>query len=134
MVCGEPYLRCIALAHQETALPSKAVRLGEPLTPGVRLDAPLFHCLARWEKPVFWVYVLENPEGRFYVGHTDDLPRRLAEHNAPEKIGTKYTHKNGPWTLVWSEEHQTRASAIDREKSIKRMKSAAWIRRELLRR
>jgi len=81
---------------------------------------------------MFWVYVLENPEGRFYVGSTDDLPRRLTEHNSPEKIGTKYTHKNGPWTLVWSEEHETRAAAMAREKSIKRMKSAAWIRRELL--
>ena len=84
------------------------------------------------EDPVFWVYVLENPEGQFYVGHTDDVTRRLGEHNSTEKVGTKYTHNNKrPWLMVWSEEHPTRGSAIKRERQIKGMKSAAWIRRKL---
>ena len=83
---------------------------------------------------MFWVYILENAQGRFYVGHTDDVPRRLEEHNASEKVGSKYTHKNGPWILVWSEKHTERASAMGRERAIKRMKSAVWIRRKLLRR
>jgi hypothetical protein len=39
--------------------------------------------------------------------------------------------KNGPSELVWSEERQSRASAMSREHQIKRMKSAQWIRREL---
>jgi len=81
---------------------------------------------------VYWVYVLENPRGRFYVGSTDDLARRIEEHNSPEKVGSKYTHKHGPWRFVWSEEHLARASAVKRERAIKRMKSAQWIRRELL--
>ena len=83
---------------------------------------------------MFWAYVLENPKGCFYVGHTDDLPRRLEEHNSPDKIGTKYAPKSGPCALAWSEEHPTRASAMAREKAVKGMKSAAWIRRELLNR
>ncbi len=83
---------------------------------------------------MYWVYILENAAGRFYIGSTDDLLRRVDEHNAPEKVGSKYTHKNGPWKLVWSEEHTTRGKAVSREKAIKRMKSAAWICRELLRR
>ena len=83
---------------------------------------------------MFWVYVLENQAGKFYVGHTDDLSRRLGEHNAEEKIGTKYTHKNGPWKLVWSENHADRSSAVMRERQIKGMKSSEWIRRELLKR
>ncbi len=45
---------------------------------------------------MYWVYILENPKGKFYIGHTDDLQRRLSEHNSGEKIGSKYTHKNGP--------------------------------------
>ena len=49
---------------------------------------------------MFWVYVIENSQGRFCSGHTDDLARRLAEHNPEEKIRTKHTHKNGPWSLV----------------------------------
>ena len=78
------------------------------------------------------MYVLENPQGRFYVGHTDDLSRRLGEHNDPCRSGTKYTRKHGPWVLVWSERHPDRPSAVRRERFIKGRKSAAWIRQYLL--
>jgi putative endonuclease len=80
----------------------------------------------------FWVYVLQNPAGKFYIGHTDDLDRRVGEHNDPLASGTKFTPKNGPWILVWSEIHSTRSSAVQREQQIKRMKSARWIRENLL--
>ncbi len=80
----------------------------------------------------YWAYVLENPAGRFYVGSTDDLEQRLAEHNSEEKLFWKYTHKNGPWRLVWAESHKTRGDAMKREKQIKRMKSAKWISENLL--
>ena len=36
----------------------------------------------------FWTYILENSCGRFYIGHSDDLGRRVADHNSSEKIGT----------------------------------------------
>ena len=80
---------------------------------------------------MLWAYILQNPAGRFYVGHTDDLEARLLRHNCTDNAST-YTRKNGPWVLVWSEAHETRATAMAREKQIKAMKSAAWIRRELL--
>jgi predicted GIY-YIG superfamily endonuclease len=83
------------------------------------------------EQPYF-VYVLENAVGRFYVGHTGDLARRVSEHNDPLAPGVKFAPKNGPWRLVWSEELPNRASAMIRERQIKAMKSARWIRRELL--
>jgi putative endonuclease len=79
----------------------------------------------------FWVYVLQNPGGRFYIGHTDDLTRRVEDHNSSLGHMT-FTHKNGPWTLVWSESHPTRSAAVVREKQIKSMKSAKWIRENLL--
>ena len=82
----------------------------------------------------FWVYVLENPQGRFYVGHTDDLERRLAEHNDPARAKRKYTAKGLPWGLVWSEQHATRSAAMQRERQIKAMKSSRWIRENLLNR
>ena len=34
----------------------------------------------------YWAYALENPAGRFYVGSTDDLEQRVAEHNSDEKV------------------------------------------------
>ena len=80
----------------------------------------------------FWVYVLENTKGKFYIGSTGDLTGRLLRHNAEEKVGTKFTHKHGPWTLVWNEEHPDWSSAMKREKQIKSMKSSKWIREKLL--
>ena len=85
---------------------------------------------------MFHVYILENPEGRFYVGHTDDLDRRLRQHNDGEgkaHLG-KYTHKNGPWRLAWSEIHESRSAAMQREREIKGWKSARRIREQLLNR
>jgi putative endonuclease len=81
---------------------------------------------------MYSVYILENPQGRFYIGQTDDLPRRLSEHNHPDRARTRYSGKHGPWTLVWSEDHPTRASAMARERFIKSRKSARWIRHHLL--
>ena len=80
---------------------------------------------------MYWCYILQNPAGRFYIGSTDDLSARFARHNSLKGIET-YTHKNGPWALVWSEEHSTRSSAMQREKQIKAMKSSRWIREMLL--
>ena len=81
---------------------------------------------------MFWVYVLENPAGRFYIGHTDNLEQRLQNHNRTDELNGKWTRKNGPWTLKWSESHPTRSAAVMRERQIKAMKSSKWIRENLL--
>jgi putative endonuclease len=80
----------------------------------------------------YWVYILENPQGGFYIGSTGNIDNRIARHNAEEKSGEKFTHKHGPWLLVWKEQHPSRSSAMKREKQIKAMKSSKWIREELL--
>ena len=66
------------------------------------------------------------------VPNGEDLDRRVAEHNDPTNPKSKYTAKHGPWSLVWSERHPTRSEAMERERQIKRMKSAMWIRETLL--
>jgi len=82
---------------------------------------------------MFWVYILQNPVGKFYIGQTEDLCKRVAEHNAPGRDGVKFTAKgNGPWRLVWSESYASRVEAMRREKQIKSMKSARWIRETFL--
>ena len=60
--------------------------------------------------------VLENSKGRFYVGHADDIERRLMEHNSPEPGTDKYTHKNGPWNLFGDASYvcQLDINAVDR--------------------
>ncbi len=77
-----------------------------------------------WGPGTFWVYVLENSKGRFYVGSTDDLTRRVAQHNDADRDKSKFSAKHGPWRLVWSESHLTRSDAVRGERQIKAMKSA----------
>jgi predicted GIY-YIG superfamily endonuclease len=48
----------------------------------------------------FWVYVLENEAGRFYIGQTENLIRRVAEHNDIGPTQGKYTLKNGSPALL----------------------------------
>jgi predicted GIY-YIG superfamily endonuclease len=79
-----------------------------------------------------YVYIIRNSAGHFYTGHTEDIDARLANHNRSDKVLGKFTRKNGPWTLVWTEEHVDRASAIRREREIKNWKSARSIRTRLL--
>ena len=81
---------------------------------------------------MYWTYVLENPKGKYYIGHTDNLPRRLTEHNEIDSGTGKFTHKNGPWELVYSEEYSTRSEAMVRERFIKSRKSSKWIRTYLI--
>jgi len=79
---------------------------------------------------MYYVYVLENQQGRLYIGHTDDVTRRLRQHNSPEgksHLG-KYTHKNGPWSLIGSEALETRGDAMRREKQLKSWKSPKKVR------
>lgn len=43
----------------------------------------------------FYVYILENPKGKFYIGHTEDLNNQVADHNRADTIDGKYIRKNG---------------------------------------
>ncbi|UCC99921.1 MAG: GIY-YIG nuclease family protein [Phycisphaerales bacterium] len=68
--------------------------------------------------PVYYVYILQSLKtGRLYIGHTDDLARRLGEHNTSR--GGKYTRRTGPWKLVYYEQHPARSSAAKRERYLK---------------
>jgi putative endonuclease len=73
----------------------------------------------------FHTYVLRSlSTGRFYIGHTGNLPKRIAQHNSNRVSSLK---NRGPWELVYTEEYPTRAGASQRERQIKRMKSRRWI-------
>lgn len=70
-----------------------------------------------------WVYIIRSESTeKFYTGYTNDIERRLLEHN----IGhTKSTRNNGPWHLVYCEKLETRLDASRRERQIKSYKSGA---------
>ena len=66
----------------------------------------------------FVVYILRSvSDGRLYVGHTNNLSRRLRQHN--DSSARSYTAKRGPWVLMHSEAHPDRGAATARERFLK---------------
>ena len=77
----------------------------------------------------FWAYMLHCRGGAFYVGHTDDLDRRVGDHQSGLIPG--FTADHLPVEHVWSQEFSTRDEAKAAEKQIKgwsRAKKLALIR------
>jgi putative endonuclease len=73
----------------------------------------------------YHVYVLRSASnGRFYVGHTENLAKRIFEHNNNRTLSIR---NRGPWELFYSEEFRTRGAAMKREREIKKMKSHRYI-------
>lgn len=66
----------------------------------------------------FHVYILECRDGTYYTGMTNNLLRRLKEHNA--KRGGRYTRGKTPVTLKYAEPQETFKEAMVRELEIKR--------------
>lgn len=67
-----------------------------------------------------WVlYILQCADGSYYTGITDDLPRRLSEHNAGK--GAKYTRGRGPVTLRYCKQMASKSDALKEEYRIKQL-------------
>jgi len=67
---------------------------------------------------VHYVYILQSLKTeKLYIGHTDNLTRRVKEHNTDR--GGKYSRQNSPWKLLYSESHLDRPSAAKRERYLK---------------
>ena len=65
------------------------------------------------------VYVLQNPTGQFYIGLSEDVTLRLAQHNDGV---SKWTRGRGPWVSVWNSESMTLTKARKLEGLLKRQK------------
>ena len=66
---------------------------------------------------MFWIYILRCSDASFYVGHTDDLERRIAQHH--EGASPCYTLIRRPLKLAYSQEFGTREEALAAERKIK---------------
>ncbi len=67
---------------------------------------------------MFYVYILQCSDDSYYVGSTDNLERRLAEHQNGF-FPDSYTSTRLPVELVWSAEFSTHDEAFQRERQIK---------------
>ena len=66
---------------------------------------------------MFYVYLLQSRiDGKSYIGYTEDLRRRLAEHNSGK---SRSTASRKPFDLVYYEAYASQADARVREKRLK---------------
>ena len=78
----------------------------------------------------FWVYILRCADDSYYTGHTDNLEKRIGEHNAGA-IASCYTFQRRPLKLVFAQDFSTREEALASEQQIKgwsRKKKEAMMR------
>ena len=80
----------------------------------------------------YFVYILKCNDNSYYTGVTNNLEKRLAEHNTGD-ARTSYTFSRRPLELVFSQQYTDIRQAITLEKQIKgwsRKKKEALIKEE----
>ncbi len=76
---------------------------------------------------LYFVYIIYSAtRNRYYTGHTDNLTKRMEQHNSGYESSTK---SGVPWKLMYTEEYDSRSAAMKREYEIKSKKSRKYIER-----
>ena len=65
------------------------------------------------------VYVLKNSQDSFYIGVSEDVEKRLQQHNT---WLSKWTRHRGPWSLAWTSEAMSLTDGRKLENLLKRQK------------
>jgi len=74
---------------------------------------------------MYYIYVIKSlSHDNRYVGSTDDIDRRVKEHN---KGKCRYTKGRMPWALVYKEDYDSRSEAMKREKFLKSGKGREFL-------
>lgn len=68
----------------------------------------------------FTTYMLQCSDDTLYVGSTNDLEKRLHQHNHL-KSGAHYTKIRRPVVLVYTEDFETMSEARKREHALKQL-------------
>lgn len=66
-----------------------------------------------------YVYIVKCSDDTYYTGYTNNLSRRIEQHNQGE--GAKYTKGRRPVELVYSKEFNSKSKAMKREYKIKQL-------------
>ncbi len=74
---------------------------------------------------MYTVYILYSHKiDRYYIGYSNDITRRLDEHNRRKG---KFTDRGIPWVIVYTEDFKSKEKAVEREFYIKSQKSRIYI-------
>jgi putative endonuclease len=70
---------------------------------------------------MFFGYIIRSESRDLcYIGHSDNVDRRLIEHNTGQ---SKFTRGKGPWKLAFVKQFSTRSEAVKWESKLKARKS-----------
>ncbi len=79
---------------------------------------------------MFYVYILySKTKDRFYTGYTDDLERRISQHNLGKTPSTKY---GIPWEIYWTSHALSKHDALILEKRIKKRGAKRFLQSEAI--
>lgn len=67
--------------------------------------------------PRHFVYILQASNGKYYIGYTTDLKRRMGQHKNGR--GSKFVRGFGFQKLLYYESHSTKSKALKREAKLK---------------
>jgi predicted GIY-YIG superfamily endonuclease len=74
---------------------------------------------------MFVVYVIQHVETKeLYIGKTNNLKRRLSQHNGGTEKATHRVGKDGKWILIYAEAYRDSRDASDRELKLKQRGTA----------
>jgi len=77
----------------------------------------------------YFVYILRSmKDSKFYIGYTNNLRRRIIEHNNQENFSTK---SRTPFELIYYEAHRDKMDAKNREKFFKTGWGRQYIQKNL---
>ncbi|MFH1359610.1 MAG: GIY-YIG nuclease family protein [Candidatus Omnitrophota bacterium] len=79
---------------------------------------------------MFHVYLLKSTrDSNLYIGFTNDLNRRVKEHNNGQVASTE---KRGPFELIYCESYKSESNARNRERNLKlRSRAFAQLKRRI---
>lgn len=73
---------------------------------------------------MYYFYILRCSDNSLYCGQTNNLKRRIKEHNYDKTKSAKYLRAKKPVKLVYSEKYSTLQEAMKREWQIKKWTKA----------
>ncbi|MFZ2024992.1 MAG: GIY-YIG nuclease family protein [Microgenomates group bacterium] len=69
----------------------------------------------------WFIYIVRCKDNSLYTGITNNLERRVREHNEKNKIGSRYVRSKRPAVLVFNETASSKSEALKREAEIKKL-------------
>jgi putative endonuclease len=69
----------------------------------------------------WFIYIVQCRDTSLYTGITNNLQRRIHEHNFGKSISSRYTRSKRPVILVFSQTAISRSEALKKEAEIKKL-------------